>query len=144
MPLQVNQGQKRHLSRGRGSNTGGTQLSTVRLTGNKFWKYLLWRLGRQFLKPDEVPAYLRDAHTELVTENHVSKNQENKTCSTCFKEFGTTKHGHKCTDMWCPLNSKESILVKRERANKKDDQAKDLKDAGDKDFIEQSKRARID
>ena len=112
-PLQVNQGMKQHLSKGRGSNTGGRQLSTTSLTGNKYWKYKLWRFGRQFLRPNEVPSFLDEAHASLVTSNHISKNQSKKTCHACGLK------GHKSTDAVCLLNEKEAIVVKRERLSRK-------------------------
>lgn len=117
---QVNQGMKQHLSKGRGSNTGGRQLSTTSLTGNKYWKYKLWRFGRQFLRPKEVPGFLDEAHASLVTSNHISKNQSEKTCHACGLK------GHKKTDAVCLLNTKESIIVKRERLARKANDARDL------------------
>ena len=114
------------MSKGRGSNTGGTQLSTTSLPGNKYWKYKLWRFGRQFLKPDSVPEYLDNAHASIVTANHVSKNQSEKTCSACYLAFDTEHHGHKCTDAICPINEKETTVIKKERLERKADDARKL------------------
>jgi len=102
----VNQGQKQQLSMGRGSIAGGTTLSSTKLSGSKFWKYMLRKYGLQLMAPDEVPAYLRN-QTELVTTNHVSNmgngNWINRNCSSCRREYGTTNHGHSKGGHHCPL-----------------------------------------
>jgi len=108
----VNQGQKQQLSKGRGSIVGGTTLSSTKLSGSKFWKYLLRKYGLQLLKPDEVPPYL-NAFTEIVTTNHVS-NQTNgkfghRSCSACSKEYGTSNHGHSKGGHHCPLRDVTNV-----------------------------------
>ena len=43
--VQLNQSMKRFSTSGRGSCVGGRTLSTTSFSGNKFWKYLIWKYG---------------------------------------------------------------------------------------------------
>ena len=114
------------LTSGRGSNVGGTTLSRDKLSGNKFWKYLVWRYGRQLLPTEEVPDYLKEMTRSgnLVTENHVSKNKSSITCGACYKQFGTEHHGHDRRNLNCPAKDGDvdldaKIVQKRERDDRK-------------------------
>ena len=116
---------KRMLSLGRGSCVGGTTLSTTRLQGNKFWKYLIRKYSMQLLEPDLVPPHMETLfrNSELVTENHVSKRDFSEiTCSNCKKAEGSGKHGHNRRMNVCPCKSEgESApkTLKKERIRRK-------------------------
>lgn len=115
---------KRMLSCGRGSNVGGTTLSTERLSGNKFWKYLVWKYGSQLLHVDEVPDYMKEVTKSgnLVTENHVSKHRDTITCSACHAADGSKHHGHDKQNLKCPQKAHSTdklTIAKRERDERK-------------------------
>jgi hypothetical protein len=120
----VNQAEKRDLTAGRASIVGGTQLSTTKLSGNKFWKHLLRKYATQLLGRDPVPAHLL-GYTELVTVNH-NKWHGTQTCSVCFKANGTKNHGHsKHQHDQCPNSSKNfmpHVRAKIERNKRKADE----------------------
>jgi hypothetical protein len=122
---------KRMLTCGRGSNVGGTTLSTRNLSGNKFWKYLIWRFGEQLLPVTEVPDYMKEVTKSgnLVTKNHVSRNRKHITCSACHKADGNKNHGHDKNNLNCPQKAEcaeEKIVKKRERDERKINVAKKL------------------
>lgn len=128
--LQVNQSMKRFSTSGRGSCVGGRTLSTTSFSGNKFWKYLIWKYGCQLLERDEIPDHLNELerNNDLVTAKHVSKRPFSETtCSNCFKCDGSTKHGHNKNMSICPCYNETAIegdpkpnkLVKKERLKRK-------------------------
>ena len=103
---------------------GGRTLSSTRLSGNKFWKALIWKYSAQLLAVEEVPEYMKEVEKSgnLVTANHVSRNRKNITCSACCKHDGSKHHGHDKQNLNCPQkkNSVEPKTVKkRERHERK-------------------------
>jgi hypothetical protein len=112
------------LTPGRGSNVGGNQQSLTTLTGNKFWKYLVWKYVTQLMEPDVVPDYL-EAHDELVSSKH-NTTRDSRTCSYCESEFGTKNHGHSSNEIACVGYKSNASAAKRQRTERKIKEARAL------------------
>jgi len=109
------------LTPGRGSNVNGKRPSTSRLSGNKYWKYLIWKYCTQLIEPDEVPDFLKH-HTDLCTKNH-NTTRDTRTCSACAKKYGTRNHGHSQNELQCPDYVSKHSEFKRRRIVRKQEES---------------------